>query len=147
MDAVFQSILSRKANEIEKPVPPPVGHYLATNPKVPEVRKIGKNETPALEFTLTLLAPQDDVDESDFAAYGGMEKLKGKTVRWTLWLSDDALYRSTQQLINAFGFDDSMELGEMVSASVGQQLIVEIGHRPSPDGNDIFADVKSAAKA
>lgn len=148
MASNFQDILSKKATEIEKPIPAPIGHYLCANPKVPDFKNIGENETPAAEFTFHLISPGDDVDPDDFQDWGGQEKLKGKTVRYLMWLSDDALFRAKEQLAEAFDIDpEGKDLGEMFAETAGTNVMVEIGHRPSKDGEDLYMDVKSLAAA
>lgn len=139
----FSKILAKQADQIEKPKPLPIGSYVAVNPKLPEFKGIGKNETPAAEFGLNIIAPMDDVDPEHIAAFGDV---KGKTVRHRMFLTEGTEYRTKEELKNAFGIEeDGKNLGQMFNETINKQVIVKIRHRPNDDGTDIFAEVESLA--
>ena len=139
----FSKILQKQAAEIEKPKPLPIGSYVAVNPKLPDFKGVGKNETPAAEFALVVLAPMDDVDPEHLAAYGDV---KGKSVRHRMFLTEGTEYRTKEELVNAFGIEEAgKNLGQMFNETINKQVIVKIRHRPNDDGTDIYAEVESLA--
>lgn len=139
----FSKILQKQANEIEKPKPLPIGSYVAVNQKLPDFKGVGKNETPAAEFALVVLAPMDDVDPEHLAAYGDV---KGKSVRHRMFLTEGTEYRTKEELVNAFGIEEAgKNLGQMFNETINKQVIVKIRHRPNDDGTDIYAEVESLA--
>jgi hypothetical protein len=141
----FSKILAKQANEIEKPKPLPIGDYLAVNPKLPDFKGIGKNETPCAEFGLTVIVATDTVDPDHLAEYG---EVKGKTIRHRMFLTEATEYRTKEELENAFGIDpEGKNLGQMFNETVNKQVLVTIGHRPSEDGTEIYAEVTGIAQA
>lgn len=139
----FSKILQKQANEIEKPKPLPIGSYVAVNQKLPDFKGVGKNETPAAEFALVVIAPMDDVDPEHLAAYGDV---KGKSVRHRMFLTEGTEYRTKEELVNAFGIEEAgKNLGQMFNETINKQVIVKIRHRPNDDGTDIYAEVESLA--
>lgn len=144
----FSKILSKQAEAIEKPKPLPVGEYIAANPKLPDFKAVGKQDTPAAEFTLTIIAPTESVDPDHIAEFGGISSIKGKTVRYTQWLSENAEFRAKEELKNAFGIDeDGKTLGQMYNETINKNVIVTITHVPSEDGTEIFARATALALA
>ena len=141
----FTEILVTHAEEIEKPKPLPIGSYLAINPKLPEFKGLGKNETPAAVFTVTINQPLDDVSPDDLKAYGDV---KGKTQRFNRFLSDTAQFRTKEELCETFGIDETGKtLGQIFAETVNKPLIIVIAHRPSDDGTEIYAEVEKTAAA
>lgn len=139
----FSKILSKQAEAIEKPKPLPIGSYLCVNPKLPEFKAIGKNETPAAEFGLVISAPSDDVDPDDLKAYGDV---KGKTIRHRMFLTEGTEYRTKEELVNAFGVEEAgKNLGQMFNETVNKMVLVTIKHRPSEDGTEMYSEVEKLA--
>lgn len=141
----FSKILAKQADQIEKPKPLPVGSYVCTNPKLPDFKGIGKNETPAAEFGLVVIAPMEDVDPDQLREFG---EYKGKTIRHRMFLTEGTEFRTKEELVNAFGIEEAgKNLGQMFNETINKQVIVKIRHRPSDDGTDVFAEVESLAAA
>ena len=139
----FSKILAKQATAIEKPKPLPIGEYIAINPKLPEFKGVGKQETPAAEFTLTILAATDTVDPDLLAEYG---EVKGKSIRYTQWLSENAEFRAKEELKNAFGIEEEgKSLGQMYNETINAQVLVSITHVPSDDGTEIYARAEKLA--
>lgn len=140
----FSKILGKQAAAIEKPKPLPVGTYIALNPKLPSFEAIGKKETPGAVFGLQIIAPTEDVDTDELKTYGD---IKGKTVRHTMYLSEATEFRTKEELKNAFGVEEEDKtLGQMFNETVNKQVYVTIRHRPSDDGQEIYAEVEKLAK-
>lgn len=141
----FAKILGKQTSAIEKPKPLPLGHYIFNNPALPKFIDIGKNATPCAEFGLIVLAPGDDVDAEQLAAYG---EWKGKSVRFRMFLTEASEYRTKEELSDVFGIDqEGKTLGQMFNETVNKQVVGEIGHRPSEDGTEMFHEIKKLAKA
>ena len=140
----FSKILSKQAETIEKPKPLPIGTFIFLNTALPEFTGIGKKETPAAVFSLQLVAPTDDVDMDQLKAYG---EWKGKKQRFVMYLSENAEYRTLEELENSFGIDKTGKtLGQMFNETVNKQVYGTIKHRPSDDGTEIYAEIEKLAR-
>ncbi len=143
--ANFADALNRKADDVEKPKPLPVGTYLCTIAGPPEMKEIGQNNTPAAIFAVKVVAPQGDVDMEALNAMGGAA---GKSLRQTFFLTEDALYRLKDFLTEACGIEaNGRTLGEMIPDAVNRQFLATVKHRPSPDGTQIYAEIGTTARA
>lgn len=141
----FSKILGKQATAIEKPKPKPEGTYVCNNPKLPDFKGVGKNETPCAEFNLVILAPGEDVSADAIATYG---EVRGKTIRHRMFLTEGTEWRTKEELKNAFGIEEEgKNLGQMFGETVNRQVIVKLRHRPSEDGQDIYDEVESIAAA
>ena len=141
----FSKILSKQADQIEKPKPLPVGTYLCNNPQLPKFIGVGKNETPCAEFGLVILAPQEDVAAEDVQAYG---EVRGKNIRHRMFLTEGTEFRTKEELVNAFGVqEEGMSLGQMFNETINRQVLVTIKHRPSDDGMNMYHEVEKLAAA
>lgn len=139
----FSKILQKQATEIEKPKPLPIGTFVCSNPKLPDFKGIGQNQTPAAEFSFVVIAPTEDVDPEQLAAYGDF---KGKTIRHRMFLSEAAEFRTKEEIVKVFNLDEAgKSLGQLFNETVNQQLLVTIKHTPTQDGTDVFAEVEALA--
>ena len=144
MSTNFTDILNKRADEIERPKPLPVGTYLGMVQGAPEFGNIGKENTAVANFTIRLLQANDDVDREALANVGGLD---GKTVRHRFFLTDAAMYRLKEFLVNDLQIEEGTStLGQLVSEAAGRQVYLTIKHRPSQDGSQIYHEVGSTAK-
>ncbi len=140
----FAEILSKRTDEIERPKPLPVGTYLAMVEGAPELREIGKKSTPAAEFKFRILSPGDDVDREALTAMGGIGEHR---MRKPYFLTDESLYRLKEFLVDHLGIaENGRPIGQLLSEAPNQQVYVTVSHRPSEDGSQIYAEVKSTSK-
>jgi len=139
----FTSILNKSVSDVEKPKPLPVGTYLCMVNGNAEFTKIGQKETPAAIFQLKPLQPQDDVDREALADVG---EWSNRAIRHTMFLSEDALYR-LKEFLGHLGFDTGGHetLSQLLAQVPGKQCMVQVGHRPSPDGQQLYVEVKKTA--
>lgn len=148
-DPNFASVLDRPADTIKRPPPYPMGHYLAVVDGTPARREVGQNKTPAWDFNLKILQPQADVLESEaFQQFNAEvpDGIAGKTIRHTLFETDQAAWRMKQFLAEHLMIDSSGKtMRQMLAEAPGRQVIVEISHRPSEDGTETYTQVKSTA--
>lgn len=144
MSANFTDILNKPASAIEAPKPLPQGTYLCMVNGQAEIKKIGQKETLAAIFQLKPLQPQEDVDASALSEQGGIGE---RTIRHTLFLTEDAAYRA-KEFLDHCGLDveDGSTLGQLIAQTPGKQLLVQVGHRPSQDGTQLYLDIKKTAR-
>lgn len=148
--ADFKSILSTRSNEIEKPKPIPIGTYLAMISERPEIKpEVGQNKIPVVEFKLKLMSATEDVDPDMLASYGS---ISGKELRHSFWLTnregEPTVWRLKDFLENTLQIEPGdREIGDYMLEAVNRTLLVTVGHRPSPDGEMIYAEIKSVARA
>jgi len=144
MSTNFANLLSKAATDIERPKPIPVGTYLGLVAGNFETKEIGKNKTPALEFKIKLMMAQPDVSQDDLLAAGGLEN-KFMTARF--FLTDDSMYRLKEFLVNALDIpENGRTIGQMLGDAPNKQVLVQVSHRPSDDGQQIYSEIKSYAR-
>jgi hypothetical protein len=148
----FESILDTPADEVNRPVPMPTGTYDCVVKGLYEEGKSSKKGTPFVKFTYAFVAAGEDVDEDELMTIltdkdGNVAPLNTKTVGDTYYTTNDALYRLTDNLEN-MGIDlDGKSVRQALSETPNCDIRVLIGHRPSEDGTQIYAEVKRTMKA
>jgi len=141
----FADILSKKVDQIEKPKPLPVGTYLCLIDGAGEYVKLGANQTDAIKIKVKVLQAGEDVDDEALIEAGGVSE---KTLFVTLFLTEDAAWRSKKFLVETLGIDgDGKSLGELFTEIPGKTFRGVIGHRPSKDGTEIYAEIKEMIPA
>ena len=133
----FGSILDRAPSEIEKPKPLPQGSYITQIVGQPRFDKSSKKQTEFVEFTHKLLQAQDDVDEDELKALGGV---KDKVMKNTFYLTESAAWR-LKEFLEHCGIEEGDSLREMIEETPGKQVGVFINHEASQDGTSVFARV------
>lgn len=143
----FGSILDKQSSEIERPKPLPVGTYIAAVQGLPRIDKSSKKQTEFSEYTLKLLAAQDDVDADALTEMGG---IANKTIKATYYHTDDAAWR-LKKFLDDLGIEEEDEDGEGLSLRqrmqmvAGRQVLVTIKHTASDDGTTVYANVNGTA--
>jgi|SRR5215469_1203428 len=145
----FSSILDRPGSTIEQPKPLPIGTYLITVAGLPRYDKSSKKGTDFVEFTLQLVAPQDDVDPEAFEESGGLfnRDETPRVIKDTFYITEDAAWR-LKKFLEDLGFDFSDEeltLREAAENSANRECYILIGHETSEDGTRTFARVTDSA--
>jgi len=150
MADTFASILDKPSSEVERPKPLPQGTYVCVVKGLPRKDKSTKKGTDYLEFTLQPLAiyeneaGETDVDTEALEEMGGFEK---RTIRATYYLTEDALYRLKQFLIDCGIDPEGKTIAQMVDETPGCQVLASLVHVASEDGQNIYANLKSTAPA
>jgi hypothetical protein len=139
--ASFNDILNKPAAEIEAPKPHPAGTYLAIIDGPGEFTKMGKDQTDVLKVKFKLMQAGPDVDAEALAAAESL----GKTITANYFLTDAAIYRLKEMMEHAGLELGTKSVGQLIPELPGQQINIVIGHRPSADGQRIFAEVKATA--
>lgn len=131
----FMDILNKPAEAVEKPKPLPAGQYVCTIVGVPEHATV--NDKPIIKIKLKPLSPQGDVDMGELSAQGGIGE---RMLNHTLWVEEDNLHRIKEFCIK-FGISETGKtLGQMVSELPSRQAVVEVIHKPSKDGSELYAN-------
>jgi hypothetical protein len=132
----FNEVANMKAEEVEKPVPPPGGWYLGLVAKPPESRKITANgvEQEVVDFDIKFIAPHHDVSEQQLAEwqnkFGSISEMRPKQ---NTFFTDGAEGRffMIQFMTDTLGIDKTgKSIGQMMAESTGKQLLVELIHKP-----------------
>lgn len=132
-------LLGKKASDVEKPKPFPVGHYLWTVTGF-EVVESSKKKTPGIQFDTQMTEPMDDVDEDELAAVKEPTKRKQ---RLTFWVTEDSLWR-LKEFLTTLGVaeeDDERSIEEMIPECQGATFIARIQHETMQDSSDIIAKI------
>jgi hypothetical protein len=132
----FSSILDESPTEVAVPLPLPQGTYVFSV-GMPRYDKSTKKGTEFVEFPLTPIAAESDVDEEELESAGGLD---GKTSRATFYLTEDAIYRLDEFHSHCgIDLDDGQSRRSRNDAVVNAQVRGFIKHEPSQDGTRIFA--------
>jgi len=139
----FADILNKQNDDIERPKPLPVGTYLGIVSGPPEIGPIGQKQTLAAKYSIKLLAPQADVDQSALMEMGGIGE---RSVTHTLFLTADAAWRAKEFLEHCGVETSGKTLGESLAEAPGRQVMVKLKHRPSPDGTQLYTEIAATAQ-
>lgn len=142
----FESVLDETVGGDQSwaaPVPLPVGTYSAMVQSYRQDKSTNK-QTDFIEFTLKILSAHDDVDEEALEEAGGLED---RTIRDTYYITDNSKFR-LKQFFETLGLDPiGKSIAQNCLDSVNRELVISIRHKPSKDGQGVFAEIRSRAKA
>lgn len=136
----FSDALNRTAEEIQRPKPLPIGHYVLQVTKHPEQRASQDNLYEWLTFNCVVVSPSEDVDPDMLAEFG---KVAGVPVRKEFMFSTDdedknrfeQTLNNVKQFLEHLGVDISVgTMKEWLPQAVNARFLCEITHRP--DKND-----------
>lgn len=134
----FIEILSKKAEEVEKPKPRPTGKYQAIVQGMPKqvTRTMQGEEVKIMQFSCKVVAPIADVDEEQLAA------VKDPIQNWRsfnkeFWLqSEDDVFALVRFLENVLDISKTKKsISQMCAEAAGKPLGVELRHRPFTNKN------------
>jgi hypothetical protein len=149
--ANFSEILNKPASSIEPPKPLPPGTYLCLVDGQPEFQKIGKNSTDCVNFKMKPVQAQADVDQTALQEVltskdGTFRPLQDTKIFHRLFITEDSIWRLKKFLVEDLGIEEgSKSLGQLIPEAMGRQVLVNVGHRPSDDGTQIYIDIKGTA--
>lgn len=151
----FTNALDRKLEEIKRPPVPPIGHYIWQVTKHPEIDEFESNKTGGtferVTFQLAVAQAGDDVDTDDLAEYGNVQGFQSrKTFLFSNNEDDKANFERSmfnlRRFLGHLGVSAGLALNEALAASVGQQVLGELTHRPDPnDPEVVYAEVGKTA--
>ena len=145
--ANFLDILNKPADTIEKPKPYPIGHYICAVQGPPEYKtiKTKNGEAQKVHYKLKPLATDVDVDQDALRESGGLAR-PFPDLQFYLGVTDEEilanLHRPKEFVTNVGAYKEGMTARQMLEAPQNHQVKVQLGHRPSEDGTQIYAEVK-----
>jgi hypothetical protein len=148
----FESILDTPADSVERPKPLPVGTYDCIVRGQYEEGQSSQKKTPLVRFTYAFQSAGPDVDEEELESMltnkdGEKQSLSERTIKDTYYTTPDALFRLTDAL-EAMGIDlEGKSIRVALSETPNCSIRVQIGHRTSEDGQQVFAEVKRVMAA
>lgn len=127
----FNSLANTKAGDVKAPTLLPIGHYLAmiAGAMTPHPAKSGNV---AMRFPISILSAEDDVDQEQLEAAGG---IPDKKYNMDFWMSQDAQYRFTDFVKSCGLFDENLTLVQLAERLVEEQtqFLIEVKHEPNED--------------
>lgn len=155
--ARFTDALNRNMEDIKRPPPLPIGHYVMTitkMPDAPEPLNSSKGDYEKLTINCQTVSATDDVDPDELEEYGNPA---GVPLRIDFIFNNDpaeeAKFEGTLNRLKEFmqkcGVDASSgSLGEKLSELVGAQFIGEVKQRPDPnDSNVLYNEIGKTTAA
>ena len=138
----LSTLLGQEVEKAERPKPLPVGTYrmLIGSHKFGES---SKKKTPFVEFSLTFVEPQADVNTEQLAAVEEQKPLGERELQATFYLTDSARYR-----LREFMEELGLEIGggrtfqDVIPETRGHMVDVYIKHSFSDEGN-AYAEIDS----
>lgn len=134
----FKDLLKAKTDDVQPPVPLPVGRYEAEILSW-QTGHSSRKQTPFVSFAVKLTAPTDDVDEEEFQEFGGMAEVAAKVYDVPFYLTDKARF----MLANTFrsiGLPGKKTLEQNCASMVGLEVIATVQHEQGENG--IFARIR-----
>ncbi len=139
----FAALLDKPADEVEAPKPLPTGFYRVMNTKF-EMGESNKKKTPFVQFEVSVLSAEADVDENELEAAGGIED---KTLRQTFYLTPDSMFRVKEFATNILDIDTKgLSMGEVIQACLQIPYIANVNHVTSQDGSRVYTELGALAK-
>ena len=128
----FSDIVTKKAEDIEKPPLPPQGTYRFTITKVPESKETQSGEWDILTVLCQAVEPMDNVDMDDYKG-----EISGIRLRKTFLFSktDEVSFQQTEYNLRNFlqnhvgCMDDDVTMGEALNASKGGEFLGDVTWR------------------
>jgi hypothetical protein len=140
----FSSILDQPVTEIKRPPTPPAGPYLCVVEGIPTFDKSKQKQTDYVRFQLKpVQAMGDDLQAAVQATGKSVGDFKFRT---DFYLTEDAVYRLDVFLFEHLGIEMGTSRKQAISMAPGKQVIANVTHRASQDGQSVFAEVNSTAR-
>lgn len=143
MAANLSAILDKPATDFNFPPPLSAGGYHCVVQGLPEQIESSKKKTQGFEFLLTPVAYDEDVDEAELQAIGGLE---GKVIKHTMWLSqDESKLPTTVAMLREFlehcGISpEGKSVNQMIDEVPNAECMVFMRHEPI-EGRDAMRAV------
>ena len=138
----FEDLLDLPPSDDDAPKLIPIGSYLVIVKGLPESGVSSQKNTPFRRFTYQIADIGADVEESAIEACGGREKIIGKTVKDTYYITEDSIFRLNAMLENCLGEVTGMSRRELIDNTPNCELGIYVRHRAAGDRSDrMFIDV------
>ena len=145
MSVDFNSLLSTKVDDAEKPKPLPTGSFIfAISTEQPKLDVSKQKQTPFVEFMAKPMSPLDDVDPSLLQQ---VKNWRDKTLRLTFYLTDDAKYR-LKEFLDKIGVPHANRtFGECLPEVVGKTFKATIKHEIADKSKEPYAVIDDSSIA
>jgi len=141
-NANLSTILDRPATEFNAPPPMPTGGYHCVITGLPEQIESSQKKTPGLRFLLKPVGIDEDVDEKELEAIGGLE---GKIIRNDMWLTENSAFM-LREFLEHCGIDsEGKTLAGMIDEAPNCEVMVYIKHTPLQGREGFRAEVAKTA--
>lgn len=146
----FTQALDKSLDDVKRPAALPIGHYIWQITKHPEVSSFEGRDGTQFErvtFNVSCVAASDDVNPGALSAYGNVQgAMNRKTFLFSNSPDDQANFDRTmfnlKRFLGHLGIGAGMSVSEGLAASIGQQFLGQITHRPDPnDPEVIYAEI------
>lgn len=134
----FTEILSKPAEEVQKPKPRPSGTYQGAIAGMPEQRTVNTKdgEKAVIAFKVKMVGARDDVDQDALSEQDDISSWP--PMSHDIWVDNEqGVYNLTKFLSEVLGIDKSGKtLGQMCAEAPGKQALFTVAHEPytSKDG-------------
>lgn len=142
----FKDALSTKLGDVERPPILPIGLYLCTVTKVPDMGTAGQDKYDTVDFNFAV-TQAIEVDEDDLADFGNVV---GQTIRHRFMFNKEDEVNFARSLFNIRRFlEDHLkcakpkdELKKALNDCVNHSCYIQVRHRPDPNDSEItYTDV------
>jgi hypothetical protein len=150
----FSAALDQKVEEVEKPLDPPQGTYCFAVSKVPVISRTKKGDWDIVEFPVTGVHAEADVDEDQLEAFGGATKVKSR-VSFMFPTDEDADNDRAKSMANMRKFmertlrvelEEDMTIRQMLDASANHQFLAQVEWTPKEnDPEENFINLRNWA--
>jgi hypothetical protein len=145
----FADELNRKASDIERPPLIPPGTYRAIVTKIPSIETISEGKWDVCDFSMRLVEAQDDVDQDELKAFGGLTASTYARRRFMFNKEDEAAFKRSLFDLKRFlldhlqvSGDDDTSLKELLNQSINMQCLVFMGWRVDKrDGETQYSEI------
>lgn len=138
----FTNLLSKSADNVERPEPLPQGSYVTTITAYRTIES-GQKKTPGVEFDLQIFAPGEDINMEE---YSKVKNPQERVLKTQFWLTEDSMFRLKEFLEKA-GFETAgRTFADMLAEVAGHQIIAIVSHRIGQDGESVFPEAKRFMK-
>lgn len=145
--ADFASLLSKRVDTTERPKLIPPGTYQSVV-QGHEFGESARKRTPYVRFSIQPITPEPDVDQELLQAFGGVAKLREKSLRVDFFLTEDAMYRLREFLENHLRLNSNgRSYDQVIPEAKGRALKVQVAHEISQDAKSTYANVVATLPA
>jgi len=150
----FNDVLSAKVAEIERPPLIPIGTYRGVVKKIPSLETSNDGKFDFVDFSIQLVAAEDDVDQDDLKAFGGLNNTYARH-RFLFNKEDDTAFKRTLFNLKRFLIDHlqveadpEKDLKEALNASVNMNCLVFMKWRADKNDPEVqYSEIGKTAPA
>lgn len=136
MTSKFSALLSKPAEAFEAPKPLPPGTYQFVIKEF-KFGESAKKKTPFVQYLLTPMQAESDVDQDQLHEYGS---ISARNFNVDYYLTEEALYRLSE-FHEKLGHNTKLSLDELIPMAVNKIVRGVISHSLSQDGKTTYANI------